>query len=526
MANETGQEIQTPHLPEALKHPHTYGVVMPYAQNLKELGDQAGENRLTFYSAFNLNSSYELYKAGHVKKLILCGETTFGEERSTTSDLMKEALLRLGVPEEDIIVLNKPKLDNSAVQIKAVADYQKENGLGDQQFLVIDWRFHDERIKNHIKGFGLNAETVQAEDVHKYLEPGFNLKRLEEILPEEFEEREEKVRKISRFDKRGLIPRLLLIMGRGGSVTDIKKVKDEEGSTHLGLEDTTGKKKLQEYKDKNNPYKVIKKLEAEGQIDSIFSKIIERIRAETNLLAAFDDLGIADNLLKGFNNTNVNGYPVLWGVPFKNVISDIHPASKARGHFDATKKKLEVFFSPPKKRELLEWMLGGEEGFFPGPYALTGLLHEGTHAFQSPRDISEEDEKKAYEEAGALWEAQAYRVAIPALNQDRLIEYVSRGHYGKKFGTNKISYAVRTADRLNALGLTIPKVGGIIQNAGSWDESQGSYPDIESAIDTLRDEKGLSKEDLDVLAVQKIEDARKDISRVRGIALEELLPKR
>ena len=184
-----------------------------------------------------------------LKKLILCGETTFGEERSTTSELMKDALLRLGVPESDIIILNKPKLDNTAVQIKAVAEYQRENSLEDQQFLVIDWGFHDERIKNHIRGFGLNAETVQAEDVHKYFEPDFNLERLEEVLPEEFEKREKKVRRISRFDKRGLIPRLLLIMGRGASVTDIRKVKSEKG-THLELEDTTGKRKLEEYQDR------------------------------------------------------------------------------------------------------------------------------------------------------------------------------------------------------------------------------------------------------------------------------------
>ena len=492
-------------------------------QNLKELGNRAGENRLTFFSAFNLNASYELYKAGHVKKLILCGETTFGEERSTTNELMREALLRLGVTEEDIIILNKPKLDNTAVQIKAVAQYQKKNGLLDSQFLVIDWRFHDERIKNHIKGFGLNAETVQAEDVHKYFEPGFNLKRLEEVLPEEFEEREEKVRRISRFDKRGLIPRLLLIMGRGGSVTDIKKVKDEEGRTHLELEDTTGKKKLKEYKDKKNPYKVIQKLEAEGQIDSIFSKIIERIRAETNLLANFDDLGITDNLLKGFDNTSVNGYSVQWGAPFSNVMMDIAPDFKPRGHFSSAKEELRVYFHPPTKGDMLEWMLFGQ-GFL-GPYALSGLLHEGTHAFQYPKGISEEDGHKEYEKRGALDETQAFRTAMPSLEKDGLIEYITTRGY-KRFGTDKISYAAGAVDRLNALGLTIPQVAEIILKSGGWDEAQACYPDVENEIDSLRENKGLSKEDLDVLAKQKIEDAKKDVARLKEIALEELLPKK
>jgi hypothetical protein len=247
MVSETGSESLTNNSPEVFTQFHEYAVVMPYSQNIRASGERIGENRLSFYSAFNLNAAYELYKDGKVGKLILCGETTFGEKHSTTSTLMKIALLTLEVPEDDIIVLDQLNLDNTAVQIKAVTKYQKDNGLCGNRFLVIDWGFHDVRVKNHSNGFGLNAETAQAEEIHKHYDPKFILEKLMAILPKEFEDRERTARIISFVDRTGLIPRLLLLMGRGASVTDIKKEIDEHGKLQrLNLEDTTGKKKLRE----------------------------------------------------------------------------------------------------------------------------------------------------------------------------------------------------------------------------------------------------------------------------------------
>lgn len=229
-----------------------HAVVMPYSQNLKEHGPNAGENRLSFYSAFALNAGLDLYKDGLVSKLVLCGETTFGEDRSTTSDLMKDALLRLGVPEDDIFVIEKPNLDNTAAQVKAISEFRKENDMEHEPLLIVGWDFHNQRLGNHMRGFGLRGHEaasglVVAERVHKHHRPSFNLDKMYEVLPvDEFEAREKTVRKISKFDRRGLIPRLILALGRGGSVTDIKRVQDENGQTHLVLENTTGKKKLEQ----------------------------------------------------------------------------------------------------------------------------------------------------------------------------------------------------------------------------------------------------------------------------------------
>ena len=222
-----------PHNLEALNRFHQYTVVMPYSSNLSDQGPSRGEPRLSFYSAFALSAAYELYKNGKTKKFILCGEDTFGKKEVSTTDLMRRALENWKVPAEDIIEVSHPKflgvesLDNTAFQIQAVAEEMKLRDVA-EPVLIVDWRFHDERIKTHMEAFGLKAETVCAEDLRKFYTPDFDLAKLESILPGEFEEREEKIRNIAKKDKRGIIPRAvtavkILKSGMGGSVTDISR---------------------------------------------------------------------------------------------------------------------------------------------------------------------------------------------------------------------------------------------------------------------------------------------------------------
>lgn len=237
---------ETQQIPEVIKKPHRFVVVMPYSSNLKDTEPRRGEPRLSFYSAFALNAAYELYRRGLAENFILCGEETFGSGKPTGTDLMKESLLRLRVLPIDILTIRGKNLNNTAYQIQAVSEFQEELGPEARKFLVVDWSFHDERIRNHIRGFGLDAETVTAEEVHKYLRPEFNLEKLQGILPYEFEQRERKLRALSRFDKRGIFPRLGTRF-RGGSVTDIEKTRDGQGKLILRLLDTTGKKRLQDF---------------------------------------------------------------------------------------------------------------------------------------------------------------------------------------------------------------------------------------------------------------------------------------
>jgi hypothetical protein len=250
MTERAAEVPQQPTPPEILRRPHTYGVVIPYSSNLQEHGDTSKE-RLSFYSAFALNAAIEMYEDRRFAKFVLLSDATFGEEKKSTGLLMKEALLRPSptptltrrpIRETDIVLLDALHLNNTPAQIKALAEYQQQNGLQSELFLLIDWGFHDERIRSYMQEFGLNADTITVEEAHRYHNPSFQLEELQRILPEEFEEREKKLRLLARYDKRGFTSRLLKMMS-GPVVTDIKKVS---GSDRLGFDNTSGKEKLRQ----------------------------------------------------------------------------------------------------------------------------------------------------------------------------------------------------------------------------------------------------------------------------------------
>lgn len=223
--------------PEVICKPHEYAVVMPYSSNLKR--DGSLYIRLSFYSAFITNVALEAYKRGDVKKLIIFDERTFGQF-DPTGDLMRSAFSRRGVEFGDIVHLRVGNMNNTAYQIKELATFQKDEGLRGENFLVIAWAFHKKRIESHVRGFGVNGETVSCEELHKYYNPWFDLEKLRVLLPKDFENGERWLRSLSRVDKRGYILRLLTNF-RGARVTDIRHT--ENG---LVLEDTTGKTKIRE----------------------------------------------------------------------------------------------------------------------------------------------------------------------------------------------------------------------------------------------------------------------------------------
>lgn len=237
-----------------MRHQHTYGVVIPYSSNLRKFGETVtGEARLSFYSSFALNVALELYEDGKFDKFVLVSDATFGGEKKSTGLLMKEALLRARtvrpIYEASITLLDGVSLNNTPAQIKALTAYQRKNSFQCKPFLLIDWRFHDERIRHYMRGFGLNADTISVETAHQYYNPKFQLEKLQKVLPKAFDRREKKLRMLARIDKRGFIPRFLKRL-TGPVVTDIKKISGADKTSpqgkafHLELETTTGKAKL------------------------------------------------------------------------------------------------------------------------------------------------------------------------------------------------------------------------------------------------------------------------------------------
>lgn len=248
--------------PENLSHPYEYGVVIPYSSNLRENDGMArGKERLSFYSSFALNAALEMYNDRRFHKFVLFSDATFGEKRKSTGMLMKEALLRSHttqhIEESDIVLFDAIHLNNTPAQIKELAEYLLNNNLETEQFLFIDWRFHDERVRRYMQGFGIVSYTVSVEDSHKYYNPRFQFEKLQQILPKDFEERERKLRLLAHFDRRGFIPRLLKML-TGPIVTDIRKIRysnafsSDRGKVHLVFENLSGKDKLCQMVEKNN----------------------------------------------------------------------------------------------------------------------------------------------------------------------------------------------------------------------------------------------------------------------------------
>lgn len=218
-------------------------VILPYSSNLKSRGRNIGGARLSFFSSFIVGVAAKLYKRGLAKNLVLCGESTFVKDQRVTTMLMYDALVRLGVSPRHIHIVEGNNLNNTPLQAKALAKFQRARGLRQTEFTVLMWSFHRTRAEMHFKAHGFKASTESAEILLRSLEPKFRFDRLIRVLPPF--EREPKLAAITKFDGRGYFLRLLTFF-RGASVTDIEKVGLIDGDFLLRLTDTTGPKRLRE----------------------------------------------------------------------------------------------------------------------------------------------------------------------------------------------------------------------------------------------------------------------------------------
>lgn len=218
---------------EILNRQYKYLVVDPYSVNVKtpesdsrgNRPDQFGEVRLSSYSAFVINTAYNLWLEGNIENIILFSDSSFGDKKLSTADLMKEFLMRKrkdgrnSVSEENIIVFDDPDLNQTATQLRKL----KEEGLEDEELLYLSMDYHIDRINYHAKGYGVNVKVISAEETWNSLNHEFNLERFREVMPLEQAKRKEFPRKIEAFfDRKGRLPIILKKAGQG-AVVDIEK---------------------------------------------------------------------------------------------------------------------------------------------------------------------------------------------------------------------------------------------------------------------------------------------------------------
>lgn len=240
---------------EALARHYKYLVVDPYAENIVDNGPKRGVVRQSFYSAFMTNAAHEIVVAGNADNVVLFSDASFaatpdigGQPFKSTGELMKEALMRQGslpaIPEEQITLFNDPELNSTPAQVRQLELYLREKGVKPSEILYLAFPYHQERITNHLIGYGLEGvRVVSAVDTHAMLHPQFDTEELDEILPHrEIHKMENMRRRLSRYDKKGRIPLALKSHLGGAHVLDNQRGVD--GKLHFMYK--SGKKRLQE----------------------------------------------------------------------------------------------------------------------------------------------------------------------------------------------------------------------------------------------------------------------------------------
>ncbi len=217
---------------EVLERRYESVVIVPYSSNLYDHGPKRGTPHLSLFSALATIAAVELYEAGLIDNILLCGETTFGEEDDSTTYLMVEKLYQLDIPAESIRIVEANNLNNTAFQIEALAKRQRMHQRP-QPYLLVDWEFHDQRVRTNAKAYGLNADTISVEDTLSYFFPHFNSEKYRAIL-EDFARKESFLRLVSSVDRKGYVNKIYT-RATGPFVTDVQVLTNKKGGKYLNL---------------------------------------------------------------------------------------------------------------------------------------------------------------------------------------------------------------------------------------------------------------------------------------------------
>lgn len=172
--------------PESLKEPsYSSIIIIPYTSRIagiaenKIIPDREARIRLSSYSAMVTAVAEMLYKEGVAPHIVALGENTFGQEHPSTADLMKQQLVKRGVPENAITVIGN--LQDTDVQIGAVKTLD-ENLVKNPLYIIME---HHKRVRMIITQKQLPGEVMTAED---FLTKRFEEKHahLEKENPEEY----------------------------------------------------------------------------------------------------------------------------------------------------------------------------------------------------------------------------------------------------------------------------------------------------------------------------------------------------
>ena len=118
-----------------------------------------GNGRRNLYFSHRINAALALYQSGRCRKFLVSGDN--GVTSYNEPEMMKQALIRGGIPEENI------SCDYAGFRtLDSIVRAQKVFGL--QELIVISQEFHNERAIFLAKQYGIDAFGYNATEVTNY----------------------------------------------------------------------------------------------------------------------------------------------------------------------------------------------------------------------------------------------------------------------------------------------------------------------------------------------------------------------
>lgn len=139
----------------------TFGAIVIPSYGMSRWED-GSEYRLSFFSGVVCKAAFEMWRGLGARKIIIEGARIFPGDPKNDGDLMKDLLLRLGVP-EDVIVQRRDN-HNTYEQLLDARRALEELGIPQDEAVFVYADLHKQRIPKLLKNYKINSDSITAEE--------------------------------------------------------------------------------------------------------------------------------------------------------------------------------------------------------------------------------------------------------------------------------------------------------------------------------------------------------------------------
>lgn len=258
-------------------------------------------------------------------------------------------------------------------------------------------------------------------------------------------------------------------------------------------------------------------LERNNQVPAVYQRTIHRIQSGTNFFHELEEADILFEVLLGIENESIGKTKLNWGAG--------NLGAGVEGLYDVKNKKIYVKDNLPAQSQVL--IDFATKGLFP--FAVEAFAHELAHDKQFSINFFQRLYYRHYFGTAALsdkrniLEVQAGRFGhLPsgAFSKAKLVETIAENYEGTS--KDQLIYSVDAIDKLMALGLTVQEVARLVAEPGAWDTKKLHYPRIEESLQYMRQQLGLTEDDLESLVMADRLEREIESLRVKQITQDEI----